>query len=780
MQDEIHEFDRLQVWELVPQPDFVMIIALKWIYKVKLDEYVARIEAIRIFIANAASKNMTIYQMDVKITFLNGELKEEVYKFRMDSCDPVDTAMVDRLKLDEDPLGIPVDQTRFFSRVGFLMYLTASRLDLVFAVCMCARAFTASSTIPSIYIQQFWATIRYDRGTARYICQLDDQWFDITKDILGDALQITPVNNNNPFSSPPTPDALINFVNNLGYPKERLQGLRDQELWCYRFFEASSIEPILIMQGGCGKNLLNPSIPSSKQKESGTAYLGKEESQSYCDAKFDDEEADIQMAVEESLKSVHDAHRGSLLLVVIREPDSRKFQSLSEVQGKGKEKVSDVQVAFDLLTLQTPKKVSPTEQYIFQRHTPALTKPSSHVESPSIYASLGLIDSGSKSNEEVPHVVEVGAQDEGQTGPNFCVLIEGQAGSDPSNDEEPQPQSSPVVHAGPNLEHMDLEATDVSTQLHPEQIDKGTSSSLQHLAKDFSFGDLFFNDKPSKAKNEKTTTETKPESMVSVIIQQDTSVIRPMTTPVINLTSRPDSPNVHQPLQATTTKTTTTTTTTTHPPPTQPQQSTIDSMLINRIGKLEQIMENLIQDNKHLEESLDSHRACLYTLENLDIPQQSMNRDHTNELLKYLAKAQKKKKKIHDSSKTPPVSPPHQPPPPLPPAGLSRTLGSLGASGSSQVPPPLPPSTNQEDLHMNDDMDPDAHVHSSNDEDIKNAHIPKVNLQQDLWKPLEEDRPATSEPAWSNSSSNLHVPTNNWASALASTYTPPLENSLLA
>ncbi|GJT54915.1 retrovirus-related pol polyprotein from transposon TNT 1-94 [Tanacetum coccineum] len=39
MQDEIHEFDRLQVWELVPQPDYVMIIALKWIYKVKLDEY---------------------------------------------------------------------------------------------------------------------------------------------------------------------------------------------------------------------------------------------------------------------------------------------------------------------------------------------------------------------------------------------------------------------------------------------------------------------------------------------------------------------------------------------------------------------------------------------------------------------------------------------------------------------------------------------------------------------------------------------------------------------
>nr|GEW84635.1 Gag-Pol polyprotein [Tanacetum cinerariifolium] len=39
MQEEIYEFDRLQIWELVPKPDCVMIIALKWIYKVKLDEY---------------------------------------------------------------------------------------------------------------------------------------------------------------------------------------------------------------------------------------------------------------------------------------------------------------------------------------------------------------------------------------------------------------------------------------------------------------------------------------------------------------------------------------------------------------------------------------------------------------------------------------------------------------------------------------------------------------------------------------------------------------------
>ncbi|GKD30209.1 retrovirus-related pol polyprotein from transposon TNT 1-94 [Tanacetum coccineum] len=108
MQEEIHKFERLQVWELVSCLDKVLLIKLKWIYKVKTDEIgrvlknkarlvaqgfrqeegidfeesfapVARIEAISIFLANAAHKNMTIYQVDVKTAFLNGELKKEVY-----------------------------------------------------------------------------------------------------------------------------------------------------------------------------------------------------------------------------------------------------------------------------------------------------------------------------------------------------------------------------------------------------------------------------------------------------------------------------------------------------------------------------------------------------------------------------------------------------------------------------------------------------------------------------------------------------------------------------
>ncbi|GJQ96846.1 retrovirus-related pol polyprotein from transposon TNT 1-94 [Tanacetum coccineum] len=82
------------------------------------------------------------------------------------------------------------------------------------------RAFTASSTIPAIYIQQFWDTICFDSKAGSYKCQLDEQWFDLTQYTLRDALQITQYENTGFFSPPPTPDTLIEFVNELGYPRE--------------------------------------------------------------------------------------------------------------------------------------------------------------------------------------------------------------------------------------------------------------------------------------------------------------------------------------------------------------------------------------------------------------------------------------------------------------------------------------------------------------------------------------------------------------------------------
>nr|GEY71337.1 hypothetical protein [Tanacetum cinerariifolium] len=107
MQEELHQFDRLDIWELVDRPLCTNVINLKWLWKNKSDEEnivirnksrlvakgyvqkegvdfkesfapVARLEAVRLFIAYATHKSFTVYQMDVKTTLLYGPLKEEV------------------------------------------------------------------------------------------------------------------------------------------------------------------------------------------------------------------------------------------------------------------------------------------------------------------------------------------------------------------------------------------------------------------------------------------------------------------------------------------------------------------------------------------------------------------------------------------------------------------------------------------------------------------------------------------------------------------------------
>ncbi|GKA55014.1 hypothetical protein Tco_0753963, partial [Tanacetum coccineum] len=57
----------------------------------------------------------------------------------METSEPVDTPMVEKSKMDEDPQGKAVDPTRYRGMIGSLMYLTYSRPNLQFAVCMCAR-----------------------------------------------------------------------------------------------------------------------------------------------------------------------------------------------------------------------------------------------------------------------------------------------------------------------------------------------------------------------------------------------------------------------------------------------------------------------------------------------------------------------------------------------------------------------------------------------------------------------------------------------------------------
>ncbi|GKB61430.1 hypothetical protein Tco_0917616 [Tanacetum coccineum] len=397
-----------------------------------------------------------------------------------------------------------------------------------------------------------------------------------------------------------------------------------------------------------------------------------------------DEKVDMQKAVEESLKEVHAARQGPLPL--------------------GKDKVSDEQVALDLLTLQTPKKESPADQYIFQRHTPAPTESLGHAESPSLYAELGLTNSDMESNEEVPPVVKSGAQDEGQAGPNPSVQDEdqarpnpgvlnegqaepnpgehdeGQAGPNPSDAAASQSPSSHVVHAGPNLEHMDLEASDTSIQPNPEQMDEEFTTTA--YPNELSFANQFLMEKSQEDKPKKTNTELEVQSMVTVPIHQDTSFVPLITTPVIDLT-------VSQPVPTTVSKAV-------DEIVTDAVDWAIQAPLRDRFSDLpEADMKEILHHRMWESNSYQAHKDHKILYEALE---KSMARDHTDKLLTDLAKTQRKKKKRRDSPKTPPGSPPHQPPPPPPPTGSSRTPRAFGASGSSQLPPPpLPSSTNQRD-----------------------------------------------------------------------------------
>ncbi|GJZ70409.1 retrovirus-related pol polyprotein from transposon TNT 1-94 [Tanacetum coccineum] len=178
MQEELYQFDRLQVWELVDKPfgkneegiDFEESFAL-----------VARLEAVQIFVAYDAhkeslplrkalygfkttSKSMTS-DPPIPQRYLINQAKyalDIIKKHGMEKCDTVGTPMATKPKLDADLSGKLLDQTDYRSKIRSLMYLTSNRPDIVQAVCYCAR-YQARPT--KKHLKEVKMIFRYMRGT---------------------------------------------------------------------------------------------------------------------------------------------------------------------------------------------------------------------------------------------------------------------------------------------------------------------------------------------------------------------------------------------------------------------------------------------------------------------------------------------------------------------------------------------------------------------------------------------------------------------------------------
>ncbi|GJS30918.1 retrovirus-related pol polyprotein from transposon TNT 1-94 [Tanacetum coccineum] len=174
MQDELNQFNRNKVWTLVPAPYAQGYNQQEDIDYDETFALVARLKAIRIFLAFSTYMNFIVYQMDVKSAFLNGKQKEEVYvkqppgfessefpnhikqsergilinqeKYVKDLLKKYDingssvkTPMVPPDNLGPDLNGKTINETQYRGMIGSLMYLTASRPDIQFSTCLCAR-----------------------------------------------------------------------------------------------------------------------------------------------------------------------------------------------------------------------------------------------------------------------------------------------------------------------------------------------------------------------------------------------------------------------------------------------------------------------------------------------------------------------------------------------------------------------------------------------------------------------------------------------------------------
>ncbi|GJW42329.1 hypothetical protein Tco_0071128 [Tanacetum coccineum] len=311
-----------------------------------------------------------------------------------------------------------------------------------------------------------------------------------------------------------------------------------------------------------------------------------------------------------------------------KEPVAEATRPLPVVEGKGKAIVTEEQAALSLLALHTPKRRSTTGQFIFQRRTPAteeaLTGPSTQPQDDTSTNIVGdssspadaetcantnktnsggdteIMQFGEEQDDEMANVVNLEEKtaeiDENQVGSDPGETLESRPPPEDDKMDEDQagldPGESSVAFAGPNPEptHEEFMANvypnvheslkfpaDEHVILEDLLSSTRTLSLMKNLDDAFTIRDQLINDQATKDDLEKLNVELEVVSLVTVPIYQASSLVPPMSTPVIDLSSPKPAPSTTEtPIF---TATTTTTTTTTRPPLPPQQQSITDSEL---------------------------------------------------------------------------------------------------------------------------------------------------------------------------------------------------------
>ncbi|GJR40860.1 hypothetical protein Tco_1216544 [Tanacetum coccineum] len=750
------------------------------------------------------------------------------------------------------------------------------------------RAFTASASIPAIYIQQFWNTLTYEAKTRAYSFHLDETRFVLDDNLLRGDLEITPIDQAHQFVSPPLGDAIMEFVNELGYPEGVITSINVDyaELVWEEFIQA--IQTFLTDKA----NLGSPTKKGRKDKAHIILYcrftkliichLGRtnnihqrsaslfhlaEEDLRLGNLKFvpkgkEDEVFGMPIPNELISNNIRNAPYYNAYLEMVAKHDQkfvakkeRKKKIASAKQPKSKTateksskpapaskpkpakekpskpstakppktkpakekstkatplqkaekgkvaKVYNVKNSFQLVdepdeeptqpepepepepeqeALHTPKRRTTTDQFIFQRRTPATekasTRPSTQPQddtlvnivrdTPSPVDAETGVDTDKTNSGGDTEILQFGDEqgndvtEEVNLKDKTAEIDEDQAGSDPGETHESQPPPEQVFmdedQAGPDPGEsgVALDGPDPKP-MHDEFM---VDLYLKNLDDAYTIGDQFINDKATEDEPEKLNVESEVVSMVTVPIYQASS-------------------QFHQ---------------CPHP--------TTESELAARVAALEKKHFDLEQMNKNLDNTtrnLGSRavyvalqaplRDCFRDLPEADMKEMlhqrmfktgtykslpehvalyedleaSMKRAQRDE---FLAENDKSRKRRRDDLD------------PLPPQILISTKRNdmtlaLQAHHSPQLYSNLPGRRLTLEKLL---------LAPPSNKDTGSAHHPKIKPRPEWLKPIpEEDRPATPKPAWVIPTSHIPEAVNNWANALATMYQAPVENSLL-